>query len=249
MVLIISALLFVSVKNLHHIHVVQAALLAVPLLYRLVEHLLRTNLRLVQLATCECEACFIECYAAVLGCNRCEMGLLRLIEVSARLSTAERIRLACLLRVAEENKVHRVVSLNELVGVTLRTDVHNSHWAVPQPAKTAPRGCHHIELLFVACSNEHPLLTNSSEHIIVECRNVNLFHNYFFFKRSRSDKLHRIMFYHHIASEAQPCNTSDMQIQKNETKLKVLSRHHFEPLVGFEPTTPRLQITCSGQLS
>ena len=24
---------------------------------------------------------------------------------------------------------------------------------------------------------------------------------------------------------------------------------HFEPLVGFEPTTPRLQITCSGQLS
>ena len=22
----------------------------------------------------------------------------------------------------------------------------------------------------------------------------------------------------------------------------------FEPLVGFEPTTPRLQITCSGQL-
>ena len=24
---------------------------------------------------------------------------------------------------------------------------------------------------------------------------------------------------------------------------------YFEPLVGFEPTTPRLQITCSGQLS
>ena len=23
----------------------------------------------------------------------------------------------------------------------------------------------------------------------------------------------------------------------------------LEPLVGFEPTTPRLQITCSGQLS
>ena len=27
------------------------------------------------------------------------------------------------------------------------------------------------------------------------------------------------------------------------------SRLTFEPLVGFEPTTPRLQITCSGQLS
>ena len=25
--------------------------------------------------------------------------------------------------------------------------------------------------------------------------------------------------------------------------------HLSEPLVGFEPTTPRLQITCSGQLS
>ena len=180
MVLLISALLLVSVENLHYIHVVQAALLAVPLLYRLVEHLLRTNLRLVQLATGECEACFVECNAAVLGCNGCEMGLLRLIEVSARLSTAERIRLACLLRVAEKNKVHRVVSLYELVCITLQTDVHNSHRTVPQPAKTAPRGCHHVELLLVACSNEHPLLTNSSEHIIVECRNVNLFHNSFF---------------------------------------------------------------------
>ena len=27
------------------------------------------------------------------------------------------------------------------------------------------------------------------------------------------------------------------------------SSFFFEPLVGFEPTTPRLQITCSGQLS
>ena len=28
-----------------------------------------------------------------------------------------------------------------------------------------------------------------------------------------------------------------------------LSTKNFEPLVGFEPTTTRLQITCSGQLS
>ena len=28
-----------------------------------------------------------------------------------------------------------------------------------------------------------------------------------------------------------------------------ISMFVFEPLVGFEPTTPRLQITCSGQLS
>ncbi len=32
-------------------------------------------------------------------------------------------------------------------------------------------------------------------------------------------------------------------------KFEVLSFYCFEPLVGFEPTTPRLQITCSGQLS
>ena len=31
--------------------------------------------------------------------------------------------------------------------------------------------------------------------------------------------------------------------------LKTSSILFFEPLVGFEPTTPRLQITCSGQLS
>lgn len=66
MVLLIRTLLLVSVENLHYIHVVHAALRTIPLLYRLVEHLFRTNLRLVQLAAGECEACFIECYAAVL---------------------------------------------------------------------------------------------------------------------------------------------------------------------------------------
>ena len=29
--------------------------------------------------------------------------------------------------------------------------------------------------------------------------------------------------------------------------MPVLFRFLFEPLVGFEPTTPRLQITCSGR--
>jgi hypothetical protein len=32
-------------------------------------------------------------------------------------------------------------------------------------------------------------------------------------------------------------------------KKEANSLPFFEPLVGFEPTTPRLQITCSGQLS
>ncbi len=35
--------------------------------------------------------------------------------------------------------------------------------------------------------------------------------------------------------------------KKGETGVP--SRLFWEPLVGFEPTTPRLQITCSGQLS
>ena len=35
---------------------------------------------------------------------------------------------------------------------------------------------------------------------------------------------------------------------KKEKRLDSYS-NLFEPLVGFEPTTPRLQITCSGQLS
>ncbi len=39
-------------------------------------------------------------------------------------------------------------------------------------------------------------------------------------------------------------------MQKGQNlKFEVLSFYCFEPLVGFEPTTPRLQITCSGQLS
>ena len=31
--------------------------------------------------------------------------------------------------------------------------------------------------------------------------------------------------------------------------MDTLKRVSFEPIEGFEPTTPRLQITCSGQLS
>ena len=36
---------------------------------------------------------------------------------------------------------------------------------------------------------------------------------------------------------------------KNAVYLMINSIYFEEPLVGFEPTTPRLQITCSGQLS
>ena len=40
------------------------------------------------------------------------------------------------------------------------------------------------------------------------------------------------------------------QKHKKEGNLRMeTSFFSFEPLVGFEPTTPRLQITCSGQLS
>ena len=38
-----------------------------------------------------------------------------------------------------------------------------------------------------------------------------------------------------------------MRNKKRETPKNVIL--FLEPLVGFEPTTPRLQITCSGQLS
>ena len=38
-----------------------------------------------------------------------------------------------------------------------------------------------------------------------------------------------------------------MRNKKRETTKNVFL--FLEPLVGFEPTTPRLQITCSGQLS
>ena len=37
------------------------------------------------------------------------------------------------------------------------------------------------------------------------------------------------------------------KIMKNIQRFAAAQQ--LEPLVGFEPTTPRLQITCSGQLS
>ena len=39
------------------------------------------------------------------------------------------------------------------------------------------------------------------------------------------------------------------QISHGTLNFPFSTFHFFEPLVGFEPTTPRLQITCSGQLS
>ena len=42
-------------------------------------------------------------------------------------------------------------------------------------------------------------------------------------------------------------NKNEKDKKKKSRKLKFSAS--FEPLVGFEPTTPRLQITCSGQLS
>ena len=41
-------------------------------------------------------------------------------------------------------------------------------------------------------------------------------------------------------------NISKLKIESPFGTLYLLV---LEPLVGFEPTTPRLQITCSGQLS
>ena len=45
--------------------------------------------------------------------------------------------------------------------------------------------------------------------------------------------------------------TKENQLLINEKSRFQLNGNGFfsEPLVGFEPTTPRLQITCSGQLS
>ncbi len=38
-------------------------------------------------------------------------------------------------------------------------------------------------------------------------------------------------------------------MRTSQNKLSSISKLLFEPIEGFEPTTPRLQITCSGQLS
>ena len=42
---------------------------------------------------------------------------------------------------------------------------------------------------------------------------------------------------------------SYMKVGDKHLRLAFTSYSILEPLVGFEPTTPRLQITCSGQLS
>ena len=42
---------------------------------------------------------------------------------------------------------------------------------------------------------------------------------------------------------------SPYQSKKRESASSLMRSLFSEPLVGFEPTTPRLQITCSGQLS
>ena len=56
----------------------------------------------------------------------------------------------------------------------------------------------------------------------------------------------------YLLMTTQQAEITKFKIQANKKEEKADSHHafsSFEPLVGFEPTTPRLQITCSGQLS
>ena len=50
----------------------------------------------------------------------------------------------------------------------------------------------------------------------------------------------------HLATLEHARRNINYFILRNRISISIL---YFEPLVGFEPTTPRLQITCSGQLS
>ena len=63
--------------------------------------------------------------------------------------------------------------------------------------------------------------------------------------RTRDPQLGRLMLYQ--LSYFRSAAIATMRTSQN--MLYNMSKPLFEPIEGFEPTTPRLQITCSGQLS
>ena len=75
--------------------------------------------------------------------------------------------------------------------------------------------------------------------------------------RTRDPQLGRLMLYQLSYFRKFYCGQGQIRTAEAARQqiysLPVLTPYrptqNFEPLVGFEPTTPRLQITCSGQLS
>ena len=75
--------------------------------------------------------------------------------------------------------------------------------------------------------------------------------------QTRDPQLGRLMLYQLSYFRKFYCGQGQIRtaeaVRQQIYSLPVLTTYlptqNFEPLVGFEPTTPRLQITCSGQLS
>ena len=78
-----------------------------------------------------------------------------------------------------EGQGDRVVLFNEREGETLRTNKDECHGLVPEPTETAPRGCHHVEVLRRTSRDEHPLFANRFKQILLrQTFNGCLFHDF-----------------------------------------------------------------------
>ena len=70
-------------------------------------------------------------------------------------------------------------------------------------------------------------------------------------KSGRVDKNHVLGLWHLATKNIRRLAITALMSSKQKREGSLLNSLFVfsEPLVGFEPTTPRLQITCSGQLS
>lgn len=88
-----------------------------------------------------------------------------LIDLTAGFGAADAMRLAE-LRLQESDR-EGILGIDKRTGIPLRTDKGEYHRTVPKDPYPAPTGGHHIKLLFIAGTYQHPLLTDKIDKVLI----------------------------------------------------------------------------------
>ena len=79
--------------------------------------------------------------------------------------------------------------IDKFTGITLRTNEYEYNRFIPKETYTAPTGRHHVKLVFVTGTHQHPLFTDNLNKIILYQSGFNCFHTFLsliFFKDTKN---------------------------------------------------------------
>ena len=77
---------------------------------------------------------------------------------------------------SQERERKTPLFIDKFTGITLRTDEDKHHRFVPKETYAAPTGCHHIKLILITGTYQHPLLPDNFNKVILYQIGFNCFH-------------------------------------------------------------------------